>query len=635
MKQRNWTYLSLALKKDIISLIDTAGAGHIGGSMSSLDILLALYDEANISPENMEAPERDRIIISMGHISPAYYCVLAAYGFISKDELFKNYRRHPGIFEGHPNNLAPGVEWCNGCLGQGLSQGCGEAIALRMRGYDQSRVYVLMGDGEQSKGQIQEAIELAAREKLTNLTVIVDMNGQQSSGSTDEVLPVPIAGRYGSAGWRVEEIDGHDHTAIVQAIGRAKNSDAPTCILARTVMGKGIPGIEDDWHYHGKRLSAEQVELAMRHLDGQCAGMKKDELPLRPWNGACMRHPVDWAKPLAGCGQPHTYEAGEQIDGRSVCADVLLELAQNNERGSVCVLDCDLAGSLGIDRLRKACPEAVLECGIQEHNAVSVAGGMAACGVNTFYVGFGVFALTEPFNQLRVIDQNHIPLKVIATHCGTDVGQDGKSHQMIDVIGLANGLLDFELILPADPNQTDHALRYLAESRRPGILSLPRSHFPVLEKEEGGILFDEGYEYSYGNADWIRRGTSGTIITYGIMVQKALKARELLKQEGISCGVLNVTAPKCLDMEKIREAADTGLIVVAEDHNVNSGLGSMVGMVLAQHGISCTFRCMGVRQYGISAPPEEQFEYQHLTSADLADMIRNNIKHNGQRGQEI
>ena len=626
MRQRNWAYLSLALKKDIVSLIDTAGTGHIGGSMSSLDVLLVLYDAANISPANMEAGDRDRIIISMGHISPAYYCVLAAYGFISKEELFKNYRRNPGIFEGHPNNLAPGVEWCNGCLGQGLSQGCGEAIALKMLGYDKSHVYVLMGDGEQSKGQIQEAIELAAKEELSNLTVIVDMNGQQSSGRTKDVLSVPIAKRYLSAGWSVMEIDGHNHEEIYQAVETARASAVPTCILARTVMGKDIPGIENDWHYHGKLLSSEQVRMAMKYLDGLMDGLEKEELPLRRWNGETVRQPVDTAKTLNGCDQYHIYRPEDQIDGRTVCARTLQELAEKNPRGSMCILDCDLAGSLKIDQINRTCPGTLLECGIQEHNAMSAAGGIAACGIKTFYMGFGMFSLAEPFNQLRVIDQNHIPLKIIATHCGLDVGQDGKSHQMIDYIALSNALLGSELILPADPNQTDRALRYLANTEKTGILALPRSPFPVLQRETGEVLFDENYRFQYGNADWIRRGHQAVIVTYGIMVQKALKARDILQKEGISCGILNISAPKSLDVEKIRQAAQTGLIVVIEDHNIHSGLGSMIGTFLAQDDSSCKFFHLGVKQYGISASPEKQFEYQHLTSDDLVNAIRQNIK---------
>lgn len=617
--------VSVSLKKEIVALIDAAGSGHIGGSMSSLDLLLALYGTAHISPGCMEDAGRDRIIVSMGHISPAYYCVLAEYGFISKEELFEKYRRLPGVFEGHPSNLAPGVEWCNGCLGQGLSQGCGAAIAQRLQGQKESRVYVLMGDGEQSKGQIQEAIELAAKEHLSNLVAIVDQNGQQASGSTKEVLPVPIRERYRGAGWKVIEINGHDYDQIRDAFTEAKASDVPTCILADTVMGKDIPGIEHDWHYHGARLDAGQVKAALAHLDELLAALPEVKLPLRPWSGTRKHSPAGMVS--FTCGEAvHVYGQEEKTDGRRVCAQALADFARCNPAGSMCVLDCDLAGGLGIDCLNAIRPGTMLECGIQEHNALSTAGGIAAGGVRTFYMGFGMFALAEPFNQLRVIDQNHIPLKIIASHCGVDVGQDGKSHQMIDYIALSNALLGSELMIPADPNQADRALRYLAGTDRPGILALPRSVFPVLTDEQGEILFGEAYSYEYGRADWIRRGCDAVIITYGIMVQKALEARQMLEAEGLTCGILNLTAPKCLDEEKIREAAETGVIVVIEDHNRRSGLGSLVGTFLAEQGISCVYRSLGVEKYGISAGPEAQFTYQNLTAGHLADVVREGIR---------
>lgn len=614
--------ISLLLKKDVIQLIDKAGSGHIGGSLSCLDLLIMLYSVANISPQNTAAPDRDKIIISMGHVSPALYCVLAAYGFVSKTDLFENYRRKAGLFEGHPNNCCNGVEWCNGCLGQGLSQGCGAALAQKMRKQTQSHVYVLMGDGEQSKGQIQEAIEFATSKGLSHLTVLVDRNRQQSSGETASVLEVPIEGRYRAAGWQVLEIDGHDSSQIFDALREAKDSDRPTCIVAQTVMGKDIPFIENDWHYHGQRLDATQIKEATAHLEQLLEAMPKVTLPLRPWNGVAAREPVDRAGALLGCDHPRTYACNEQLDGRKACANVLKELAAANEKGSICVLDCDLASGLGIAQLNEGKENVLVECGIQEHDALSVAGGIAASGIKTFFMGFGIFSMGEPFNQIRVIDQNHIPLKIVATHCGVDVGQDGKSHQFIDYIALANALLETELVLPADPNQADRALRYIAQSDRGGIVATPRSTLPVLQNEKGRPLFGDAYSFVYGQADWIRQGSDATIITYGVMVHKALESLRLLAEKQISCGILNIPCPKQLDEAKILEAAATGVVLVVEDHNEASGLGAMIGAFLMERQAKCSFAHMGVTDYGISAAPDIQFLMQHLTETDMAAKIQ-------------
>lgn len=614
--------VSLTLKKDIVRLIAKAGSGHIGGSLSSLDILLMLYSLANITPDNMEQPDRDRVIVSMGHISPALYCTLAAFGFVDKEALFAQYRTLPGVFEGHPSHMAPGVEWCNGCLGQGLSQGCGAALAQRLRGFPEARVYVLMGDGEQAKGQLQEAIELAAKYRLRNLVPIVDWNRLQSSGPTGEVLPVPIPARYAAAGWHVLEIDGHDYEALRAALWQAGQSDRPTCILASTAMGNGIPAIENDWRYHGKLLSAAQVEQALQGFDHRLQRLPAVSLPLVPWTGVGSAPSRTDPPPLAGGDRFRAYGPEEVVDGRKACANALTDLVADNAPGSICVLDCDLAGGLGIDHLNDLKPGALIECGIQEHNTASVAGGLAAGGVRTFFMDFAVFALAEPFNQLRVLDQNQVPVKIIATHCGLDVGQDGKSHQFLDAIGIADALLGFDLILPADPNQADKALRHLAGTDRPGILATPRSPLPVLLDAGGKPIFGEDYVFFYGSADWLRTGADAVILTHGIMAHRALQAADALAGQGISCGVLNVTAPKALDTEKLRQAAATGAMVVAEDHNQASGLGALVGAFLAEQRLDCAFHRMGATAYGISAAPEAQFRLQGLMPADIVDAVR-------------
>lgn len=618
-----WQAASVALRRQAVQLIAHAGSGHIGGSMSSLDVLLMLYASADISPERMNDADRDRIILSMGHVSPALYCVLAAFGFVDTQELFDKYRREPGVFEGHPNNLAPGVEWCNGCLGQGLSQGCGTALAQKLRGFSNAHTYVVMGDGEQSKGQLQEAMELAHQYGLKNLTAIVDMNHRQSSGETAQVLDVDVAQRFRAAHWQVIEIDGHDHQAILEALAQADKAEVPTCILAHTVMGKGISAIENDWHYHGKLLTDDQVKQALEDFDRQAAALPPITLPLRPWCGVHTASPVTPPARL-NAGSPRVYQTDDRVDGRKACATVLKELAASNE--GICVLDCDLAAGLGIDGLNDIRPGTLVECGIQEHNAMSAAGGLAACGLRTFFMDFGMFALMEPINQLRVLDQNHIPLKVIATHCGLDVGQDGKSHQLIDAIALSNILLGFELILPADPNQTDRALRYLAASDKPGILAVPRSVLPVLTDEAGKPIYGGDEPFAYGQADWLRHGTEAVIVTYGIMAAKALEAHQLLLKRGISCGVLNVSSPKALDEAKLREAAATGLILTVEDHNRASGLGAMLGTFLMERGMRCAYVRMGVESYGISAPADRQFAIQHLQAQDLADTVEKALR---------
>ncbi|HNT52954.1 MAG TPA: 1-deoxy-D-xylulose-5-phosphate synthase N-terminal domain-containing protein, partial [Candidatus Syntrophosphaera sp.] len=249
----------------ILSMTTLAGAGHPGGSLSSIDLLLALYQEISYNPEQPYFPQRDRVVVSNGHISPAVYATLALSGYYGLDEAISQYRLTGSIFEGHIEREVPGVEWSTGNLGQGLSAGAGMALASRIKDIPY-RVYVLMGDGEQQKGQISEARRFASKYQLDNLTAIVDYNGLQISGEISSVMPQNIRANWESDGWQVLEIDGHDYTAIFNALATARKTAQPILILARTVMGKGVPFMENQAKYHGAAISEAQLEEALQIL---------------------------------------------------------------------------------------------------------------------------------------------------------------------------------------------------------------------------------------------------------------------------------------------------------------------------------------------------------------------------------
>ncbi len=187
--------LSIQCRGDILKMTYVANSGHPGGSMSSIDMLLALYSFANVYPQDPWNEDRDRIVISHGHISPAVYSTLAAYGFVDRDEVIAGFRHPASIFEGHITRGIPGVEWTTGNLGQGLSAGVGFALAAKYKNKDY-HVYVVMSDGESAKGQVQEARRTARKYKLDNLTVLVDYNDIQISGHAHEILYVDIKAEF-------------------------------------------------------------------------------------------------------------------------------------------------------------------------------------------------------------------------------------------------------------------------------------------------------------------------------------------------------------------------------------------------------------------------------------------------------
>lgn len=261
------------MRRDIVSMIAEAGSGHPGGSLSSVEILAALYFSVmRHDPSNPAWPDRDRFIESKGHACPVIYTALARSGYFPVEEL-KTFRKINSRLQGHAHVKTPGVEMSSGSLGQGLSFGVGTALAARLDGRE-TGVYVLLGDGECEEGEIWEAAMAAAHYKLENLVAIVDRNGVQNDRHTEEVTDLePFADKWRAFGWRVSEIDGHDVGAVVQSLKDARPGHGqPTVIIARTVKGKGVSFMENSAEWHGKAPNKEQLELALRELaDGALA----------------------------------------------------------------------------------------------------------------------------------------------------------------------------------------------------------------------------------------------------------------------------------------------------------------------------------------------------------------------------
>lgn len=247
--------LAASIRQSVVSSLAEAGSGHLGGSLSSADILTTLYFSVMHHRCHEPAwPGRDRFILSIGHIAPVLYATLAEAGYFAKEELL-TLRKLGSRLQGHPgrDHGLPGLELSAGSLGQGLSVSVGLALAFKMDGLD-NRVYCLCGDGELQEGSIWEAAMAAAHHKLNNLVAIIDRNGLQIDGSTENVMALePLKKKWEAFGWQAVECDGHDFRSLLGAFNKARlELTHPTVILAKTIMGKGIASIEGDYRWHGK-----------------------------------------------------------------------------------------------------------------------------------------------------------------------------------------------------------------------------------------------------------------------------------------------------------------------------------------------------------------------------------------------
>jgi len=268
MEVKELEMIAKKARRNILEQVYSAKSGHPGGALSCIDILTVLYfNEINVNPEEPKMENRDKLVLSKGHASPALYAILAEKGFFPQEEL-KEFRKLGSRLQGHPDlNKLPGVDMSAGSLGQGLSVACGMALASKLK-KQSSKVYCIVGDGELQEGQIWEAAMTASHYKLDNLCLIVDNNNLQIDGKVDEVMSVyPIDEKFRSFGFEVINIDGHDMNQIINALNKAKTvKGKPTAIIAKTVKGKGVSFMENEAGWHGKAPKEEEYNLAISEL---------------------------------------------------------------------------------------------------------------------------------------------------------------------------------------------------------------------------------------------------------------------------------------------------------------------------------------------------------------------------------
>ena len=609
------------LRGAVLTMTTLAASGHPGGSMSSLELYQILYGYARLRPRDPAWPARDRVFVSHGHTSPGVYCTLADNGFFELEDAVAHFRQAGSIFEGHVERSVPGVEWSSGNLGQGLSAGVGSALAARLTGAGW-HTFVAMSDGEQMKGQVGEARRLAAKYRLCDLTAVVDLNRVQISGHTDHVMPVDVAAGFTADGWRVTEVDGHDTAALYAAIAAGRSDGArPHAVLAHTTIGRGVSFMEDDPEFHGRGLKLDEYALAMAEL-GLDTGWLARAQERRP--SVPSTRPAAFQAPAlaTATGTARTYTRETPTDDRSAWGHALTDIAAADPSLPIAVFDCDLAVSVKTEGFAAARPDAFIECGVGEHNAATAAGAASVSGVLAFWADFGVFGCDEVYNQQRLNDINEANLKLALTHCGLDVGEDGKTHQCVDYVGALRNAFGWKVIVPADPNQTDRAVR--AAATMPGCVAIAmgRSKLPVIEDAPGRPSFAGAYSFEYGAIDVVRDGADASLLVMGTPSAAAVAAADAVRSEGLDVTVAIVSCPLDLDEEAMDRLMAAPVVMTVEDHNVRTGLGASVAEWLALHGRATQLLRLGVDGYRSSGAASDLYAREGLDAQGIATALR-------------
>lgn len=610
-------------RKSILEMVVNAQSGHPGGSLSSIDYLAMVY--AFILGQTGE-----KIVVSNGHISPAVYSVLAEMGYIPKEEVVKTFRKIGSIYEGHVTRHVPGVWYGTGPLGIGVSVASAFAMAEKLKGSNE-KVFGLAGDGECEEGQVHEMIHFAKQHNLNNLILFIDYNKVQLTASLKEIIDIDIAKTFEAGHWEVIEIDAHNYQEIWATLGAAhKITNKPVVILGHSVMGQGVDFMEQtgkahmaDWH--GKAPKPEQAEATVKELQINEAEEKllNEFRKTIKWKPQKAIFPALLSDSKINTGTPIVYDSQTLTDCRSAYGKALVDLAQQNPQ--IITLTADLKGSVMTQGVSEKLPKQYVECGIAEQHMVSAAGGFSLDGFIPFASTFGAFMSSRAKDQARVNDINHTNVKMVATHCGLSVGEDGPTHQAIDDSGSFLGMFNTMVIEPADPNQTDRIIRYIASHYGNFYVRMGRHKFPIITKEDGTPFYDANYKYEYGRCDIVREGSQITIAATGATVNEAIKAYEKLKTSNpeISVEIIAVSSIKKFDETLINSIKKTKKVITVEDHNTLSGLGGQLARYLAKENITTeSYKMIGVEKYQLSGKADELYHVAGIDSDAILAAIK-------------
>jgi len=625
LTQEHLDFLNVFTKScrgSIVEMVKNSQSGHPGGSCSVIDYLALLY--CFIISQTGEDT-----VVSNGHVSPAVYTILGHMGYISLEEAVRDFRKSGSVFEGHITRHIKGIPYGTGPLGIGVSVASAFAIAEKISGKNR-RVFGLVGDGESEEGQVYEMMHFANKYKLDNLTLFMDYNRVQLSDSLEKIMPIFPKETWESAGWNVIEADGHDFSAMWNAITGSYKSDKPTIIIGKTIMGKGVSFMEPDgtalkatWHGIAPKPEVADKELAgplklTNEEKAVCENFKK----LVIWEPDEPDHTeLLTIIPEIKIGKPRILEAGTRADCRGAYGNALLDLAKLNP--NILAATADLGGSVKTSVMAKEFPKRVIEVGIAEQHMISMGGGLSLHGYVPFVSTFGAFMTSRAKDQARVNDINRTNVKMVATHCGLSVGEDGPTHQAIDDMGSMLGLLNTMVIEPSDANQTDHIIRYIASHYGNFYVRMGRHKFDVILKEDGSVFYDENYKFEYGKADLLREGDGVTVVAGGSMVSIAVEVADKLKND-LSIEVIAVSSMKSIDLKRLLPSIKkTGKLITIEDHNPYSGIASQVNSVVAKEGLNIKINNMAIREYQLSGTYYELYDSAGIGAVDLEKTCRN------------
>jgi len=545
-----------------------AGSGHPTSCLSAADITTVLfdryftYDLAN--PLNLN---NDRFVLSKGHAAPLLYTLFGMAGAYPLEEL-KTLRKFGSRFEGHPVPKYKYAEAATGSLGQGLSVGAGLALVAKREGYG-SKTYVLTGDGELAEGQIWEAANFAAHEKLDNLVAILDINrlGQSQETMFGHRIREYVK-KFKAFDFEVITINGHNYEEINQALQATQQPNGkPFAIIAKTFKGYPISFLKNKDGWHGKALKKEELEKALKQLE-----------PINDSLHFELKKPTQTKLPSkAGIttAQTSSFKQEKEYATREVFGDELAKLAEGNKE--IYALDGDVMNSTFTQTFKKAHAERFVECYIAEQNMVSVAAGLSRMGKIPFVATFAAF-FTRAADQIRMARVSEANIKFVGSHVGVSIGEDGPSQMGLEDISLFGTVPDCVVLQPCDAVSTAKLV--------PEMMTHDGFAYMRTLRPKTTLLYKNEDTFDIGGSKVLRQSDNDvlTVAATGITVFEALKAADELQKENLNIRVVDCysihpvdanTLKKCLNEMKQK------IVITVEDHFEHGGFGDFVAAALS------------------------------------------------------
>ena len=589
-----------------ITATTAAGSGHPTSCLSAADVVAALFfGHMRYDAKNPHYHNNDRFILSKGHAAPLLYAAWAETGLFPADDLLK-IRKYGSDLEGHPTPRLPFVDVATGSLGQGLSVGVGMALAARFDQLDYN-TYVLLGDGEIAEGAVWEAASLAGIYKLNNLIAIVDANrlGQSQATAFGHDIGV-YRKRFEAFGWRVEDIDGHDLEEILEVLGGVGLNDQPLVIIAKTYKGAGVSFLQDRDGWHGKPLSKEEAVKAIAELQPGARSAAGGAIPA-PNPLPAPNHAAPASYP------PLSYKPGDSVATREAYGNALARMGEVDQR--IVAMDGDTKNSTYAEKFMKKFPARFTECFIAEQNMVGAAVGLGARGRVPFASTFACF-FTRAYDQIRIAGISQANLKLAGSHVGVSIGEDGPSQMGLEDVAMMRAIAGSTVLYPCDAVSAEKLVEQMALAKGICYLRTSRPKTPVIYKN------DEAFPI--GGAKVLRQsaGDKVTVVAAGVTVFEALKAADMLKNEGIGVTIIDAYSIKPLGKDVIRAAAQKtkNSVITVEDHYAEGGLGDAVAGELSAAGIKV--HKLAVTALPRSGKPEELLAHFGIDAGAIVKKVK-------------